>query len=219
MTDQQPPMKNPESSGETTSDLRDAARLARELFETSQREDANPLETLSGEEPIDSSTSILQNPLSDSGAENTPDNLVQEAYKALQLEQQARKLEEEIQTPRQQVFDPAAMHLGLFIMETQNKMVKVVDDELIVGRADSVTDYMPDIDLTPYGAYRLGLSRQHAVIYEENKTLLVKDMNSRNGTFVNGAAVPAGGTLPLHDGDVLRFGNLSLRVNFLSIEE
>ncbi|MCA9912613.1 MAG: FHA domain-containing protein [Anaerolineae bacterium] len=219
MTEQPTPMKNSDDSGKTTNDLRDAAKLAREIFESNHRDESDSLETLSGEEPIGAETSVLPK---DTGDEmgNTTNDLIQEAFKALQLEQQARELEEKLQqTAPRATFDPAAMHLVLYVMETHNKMIKVVDHDLIVGRADSVTDYTPDIDLTPFGAYRLGLSRQHATIYAHDHKLLVKDLSSRNGTFVNGTAVPSGGALPLHEGDVVRFGNLSLRISFLNINE
>ena len=76
------------------------------------------------------------------------------------------------------------MRLKLESSESADPIITAVNEELIVGRADNVTDYVPEIDLTPHGAYRLGLSRRHAVILRENDRLLVKDLNSRNGTFV-----------------------------------
>ncbi len=222
MTEQPTPPKNSDSHNNTTNDLRDAARLARELFEASQQqEEEQSLETLSGEEPVGSETSVLPSPPSESDHEhmgNTTNDLLQAAYKALELEQQVRASDEQIQQTQTR-FDPATMHLVIYVTEMHEELAKIVDHDLVVGRADSVTDYMPDIDLTPFGAYRLGLSRRHAIIRVENQALIVKDLQSRNGTFVNGTRVPSGGTLPLHDGDAVRFGNLSMKISFRSASE
>lgn len=147
--------------------------------------------------------------------ENTTNDLQQEAFKAMKLEADRRREEEE----KAKVADAAK---SIFYAGTKLKLemndtgtiIREVNRELVVGRADNVTDYLPEIDLTPHGAYRLGLSRRHAIILLEGERLVVKDLNSRNGTFVNGVIVASGGTQILRDGDELRFGNLSMRVRF-----
>ena len=53
------------------------------------------------------------------------------------------------------------------------------------------------------------ISKTHAEIYADVTTLRVRDLSSRNGTFVNGVfALDA----PLRDGDVLHFGDVEFRV-------
>jgi hypothetical protein len=225
MTDQPDPKKQPDSSGNTTNDLRDAAREARELFEAAQaaegQKSAQPLESLpddgsnGADDDSGSETSVI--PIAPEDMGNTTNDLAQEAYKALQIEQMAQSLAQEAEAA--QAFDPATMNLELHMVDMPDSIVKTVDGELVVGRADSVTHYMPDIDLTPFGAYRLGLSRRHATILAQENTLLVKDLQSRNGTFVNGKAVPKGGTHPLRNGDSVRFGNLTLQIRFQHNEE
>lgn len=106
------------------------------------------------------------------------------------------------------------MVLQLVSGENEEAIIKAVDNELIVGRSDNITDYVPDIDLTPHGAYRLGLSRRHAIIYLEDNKINIKDLSSRNGTFINGVLVPGGKTRILRDGDELRFANLTMTVSF-----
>jgi hypothetical protein len=151
-----------------------------------------------------------------SSSENTTNDLQQEAFKAMKIEAERRRDEEE----RAKAADAAksqfrkGTRLKLEVLENGEIMMRDVNGDLVVGRADNVTDYIPEIDLTPYGAYRLGLSRRHAIILLEGERLVVKDLNSRNGTFVNGVIVPSGGTQTLRDGDELRFGNLGLRVIF-----
>jgi EAL domain-containing protein (putative c-di-GMP-specific phosphodiesterase class I) len=53
------------------------------------------------------------------------------------------------------------------------------------------------------------VSKAHAEIYTDGLTLRVRDLGSRNGTFLNREQVKDG---PLHDGDVLHIGNYEFRV-------
>ena len=56
-----------------------------------------------------------------------------------------------------------------------------------------------------------GVSALHAELEHTAAGLVVRDLDSRNGTFVNRARVDAGGTV-VHDGDVLHFARLELRL-------
>jgi len=53
------------------------------------------------------------------------------------------------------------------------------------------------------------VSKVHAEIYTDGLTLRVRDLGSRNGTFLNREPVKDG---PLHDGDVLHIGNYEFRI-------
>lgn len=53
-------------------------------------------------------------------------------------------------------------------------------------------------------------SRQHARFVATSTGLCVTDLDSKNGTFVNGARIPAGVDHPLKVGDVIRIGNALL---------
>jgi EAL domain-containing protein (putative c-di-GMP-specific phosphodiesterase class I) len=53
------------------------------------------------------------------------------------------------------------------------------------------------------------VSKTHAEIYSDGLTLRVRDLGSRNGTFLNRENVSDG---PLHDGDVLHVGDYEFRV-------
>ncbi len=83
---------------------------------------------------------------------------------------------------------------------------------IVIGRLDPATGDKPDLDLTDYGALEKGVSRKHARITRVDNTLLVTDLESANGTFINGTAI----RLPtaITDGDEIRLGRLSLRVYF-----
>ncbi|GAB4575007.1 MAG: hypothetical protein Kow0077_24380 [Anaerolineae bacterium] len=88
-------------------------------------------------------------------------------------------------------------------------------EELIFGRRDPATGAMPDIDLTPYAGYRMGVSRRHAAIrVSEDYHLDVWDLGSSNGTFLNGLRLNPHRPYRLRDGDRLRLGQMVIRVLF-----
>lgn len=94
-------------------------------------------------------------------------------------------------------------------------MVVAPSPEMILGRGDKLTDFSPEIDLTEMGAYRLGLSRRHAVITHKQDRLYLRDLNSRNGTSVNGLRLEGQETRILRNGDLIQLGNLQLHVRFI----
>ncbi len=80
-------------------------------------------------------------------------------------------------------------------------------DVSLVGRASAVDNVNPDIDLAPFdlGNY---VSRRHAFIVRRHGSFLIEDLDSANGTALNGAhrLVPHTPT-PLKNGDKIAFGN------------
>ena len=52
-----------------------------------------------------------------------------------------------------------------------------------------------------------GVSSQHAVITVSSSGIVcIKDLNSKNGTFVNGEKIQSNINVQIKDGDVIRFG-------------
>lgn len=89
------------------------------------------------------------------------------------------------------------------------------EKRLVIGRTDKVTNLKPDIDLTPYNADLYGISRQHAALIAKSSQLLVVDLNSGNGTFLNGTRLTPHGAIPLHGDDKLQLGKLQFEVRVL----
>ena len=56
------------------------------------------------------------------------------------------------------------------------------------------------------------VSRRHARLTQSESELLLADMGSTNGTTVNGRLLPQDRTQPLADGDTVRFGDATYRV-------
>lgn len=88
--------------------------------------------------------------------------------------------------------------------------------ELLVGRCTAQSAFVPDIDLQPFGAETMGVSRMHAaLIYDlQDRALRIHDLGSANGTYINGQRLHAKENRVLRDGDELRLGQLTLRVLF-----
>lgn len=88
------------------------------------------------------------------------------------------------------------------------------EGDTLVGRADPVTGLTPDVDLTPLDPQR-STSRRHAKLYQlAGNFYVMEEIGVMNGTFVNENRVATGTPVSLQNGDVLKFGLVSL--TFLS---
>lgn len=87
-----------------------------------------------------------------------------------------------------------------------------LDDAAIIGRSDD--DFTPDIDLAPYDALNEGVSRRHARLTASSDYLLLTDLDSTNGTAINGHRLRAGEPYRLDHGDEVTIGNIALTVEF-----
>lgn len=87
--------------------------------------------------------------------------------------------------------------------------------QFIIGRADPEAGYVPEVDLTAYGAQAKGVSRRHAQMATANNRLTVCDLSSANGTFINGDRATPMVEHRLYHGDILSLGRLDLQVSFI----
>ncbi len=87
--------------------------------------------------------------------------------------------------------------------------------DIVLGRHDPKTGEPVTVDLTPYGAFPLGVSRQHAVItLTEEGRLALQDLKSDNGTFINGKRLRSGDVHYLRSGDAVWLSKMKLRIFF-----
>lgn len=86
--------------------------------------------------------------------------------------------------------------------------------ETIMGRRDPVTGSAPDVDLTSYAGYRMGVSRRHAMLRLRSSTIDLLDLGSSNGTYINGVKLGAHQPHLVRDGDEISLGKMVLRVFF-----
>lgn len=104
--------------------------------------------------------------------------------------------------------------LLLHIRGYDHPLVVTLSEEIILGRYDTTTGEMPDVDLADYGGEESGVSRRHAAIIVEDDALKVLDLGSANATYINGQKLIAHQARILRDGDELRLGHLVIRVHF-----
>ncbi|MCA0454310.1 MAG: FHA domain-containing protein [Chloroflexi bacterium] len=91
-------------------------------------------------------------------------------------------------------------------------LTMVPGQRAMMGRQAPFMLQLPDVDLTELSAAEHGISRVHAVIDCTRTGLHVTDLDSRNGTFVNGEKVHPYNAHILRHGDTIRLGSLTLEV-------
>lgn len=118
------------------------------------------------------------------------------------------------ETANDVVFEPN-MALRLVISGSDIPIVlSPSEQECVLGRRDPVAGDMPDVDLSPYAAFQMGLSRRHAAIRLASNRLYVWDMGSKNGTFLNGKKLQALKPHMVRSGDELRCGKMVIKLYF-----
>jgi hypothetical protein len=87
----------------------------------------------------------------------------------------------------------------------QRSCVVTVRESALVGRCDPEQELFPEIDLTVDDA----VSRRHARIYRSGGQFFIQDLQSTNGTCLNGEWVEPGRDEALKSGDILLLGEVS----------
>jgi len=90
-----------------------------------------------------------------------------------------------------------------------------VHPQMLVGREDSKKRRIPEIDFASFDGSRQGVSRRHARITYNDDALYIEDLDSTNGTRINGFQLEPGSTYRLRDGDELEFGRLRVVLRFV----
>jgi pSer/pThr/pTyr-binding forkhead associated (FHA) protein len=84
--------------------------------------------------------------------------------------------------------------------------VSVKGDEFLIGRPSTNRDIHPDLDLSWIPEAKQ-ISREHALIYQDEGNYFVKDLGSKNGTYLNDAKLDARIPYPLKEGDRITLGD------------
>jgi hypothetical protein len=97
----------------------------------------------------------------------------------------------------------------------QELAISVPDkQEVIIGRVTPNSPMSPDVDLESFNAGYYGVSRMHASLQRRGETLLISDLDSRNGTFLNGERLSPHEMRALKDGDQISFAKLLTLIHF-----
>jgi len=102
------------------------------------------------------------------------------------------------------------------IFQTVTNEPKAIGTEVrhavVIGRTDPRSNLKPDIDLAPHDAQAYGVSRQHALLLPTDSGLSLIDLDSTNGTWINGLYLQPGLRYNLRSGDRIELGTLKLIV-------
>ena len=85
-------------------------------------------------------------------------------------------------------------------------------NEFTLGRSAEGQPIVPDVDLSPYNAYANGVSRLHAVIKLINDQVVIVDLGSSNGTYLNGNRLSPYIETAVAHGDVVYLGKLKIQL-------
>ncbi|MBP3327019.1 MAG: FHA domain-containing protein [Coprococcus sp.] len=105
------------------------------------------------------------------------------------------------------VFNHEQKHLKTYrlipCMQDCSDSIDIYSATVIIGRDKTKANYVIDNQT---------VSRLHAKAYTRNNHLIIEDMNSTNGTYINDCAVKNGQPVIADKGDIVSFGNIRYSV-------
>lgn len=104
--------------------------------------------------------------------------------------------------------------IAIKVLSSGVTMVFDLTDSVTFGRKQGTTE--PDIDLTPFKAYELGVSRQHMYLKLRDDHVVIVDNHTVNGTWLNGESLAPDEPYRVRHGDTIKLGALSLQIFFLN---
>ena len=110
---------------------------------------------------------------------------------------------------------PRPWRVALRILQKENRVIFDMDRQMILGRMDPDEDVYPDIDLGPYQADELGVSRQHLLLKLDGDRIVATDNGSSNGTLINHERMKPREDYPVRDGDEIQLGLMKVKIELL----
>lgn len=102
----------------------------------------------------------------------------------------------------------------LHVSGFEDPLMLQVESQIILGRAGIHEGDAKGVNLEPFGASDYGVSRQHASLMRKDSQLYIRDLNSTNGTALNGQKLAAEREYALRDGDQITLGRLQFTIFF-----
>ncbi len=111
---------------------------------------------------------------------------------------------------------PTQENLSLILIDDatgRHFRVEPADQTALIGRSDRQAKVFANIDPTDEGGQVQGVSRRHARVHYADGSYLLEDLESLNGTYLNGHRLRPYLPEVLHDGDRLALGDWKLTVS------
>jgi predicted component of type VI protein secretion system len=121
-------------------------------------------------------------------------------------------LEVELDTSHPPPKVPLQSWISLHLIESGQILPLPDRTEFTLGRSAEGQPIVPDVDLAPYNAYVNGVSRLHAAIKRVISRIVVVDLGSSNGTYLNGTRLTPYVEMPVVHGDLVYLGKLKIQV-------
>jgi pSer/pThr/pTyr-binding forkhead associated (FHA) protein len=102
--------------------------------------------------------------------------------------------------------------IRLKIGENERLVEATLNKAIHLGRLDPASDVFPEVDLTNDNGLEKGVSRRHARILKREGTVVVEDLGSINGTFINGKRLAPYLPEVLRHNDQLQLGKLLIEI-------
>ena len=140
--------------------------------------------------------------------EETPDEMMQAYFETAEVEQHILKEEEKLpdetcllvgekqEKNSELVQENKTKELYLKHMTNQQERVKIEHSSLVIGSMREGCDYIIS---------QIGVSRMHAKIMKKQDGIYLLDLNSRNGTYLNGELIQSGKDYKIEEGDCIAF--------------
>jgi class 3 adenylate cyclase len=117
-------------------------------------------------------------------------------------------------TPAAGAGSPTALKMMLTTPDGGKQFSCVLTTSLLIGRTDTASGSYPDVDLGSLQGFESGVSRRHARLLRSDQQVLIEDLNSLNGTFVQNVRLHAHHPHVLQPGDELQFGKVVLKLSW-----
>ncbi|MEP7288242.1 MAG: FHA domain-containing protein [Chloroflexota bacterium] len=103
--------------------------------------------------------------------------------------------------------------IAIYVADVEEPLIIPLVRELMLGRYGGVEAEDPaNIDLAPFKAFEKGVSRKHAVLRRLGPDVVILDLESTNGTWLNGVSLKAHQPVTLRSGDRVLMARLMLQI-------
>jgi hypothetical protein len=107
--------------------------------------------------------------------------------------------------------------IAIYVSDESEPLIVTACETLTFGRAIENSAQSSLIDLSPYDAYKYGLSRNHAALVKKQGQLYVHDCGSVNGSWLDGQRMKPYELYVVQPGTQLTLGQLPLQIFFSSL--
>jgi len=104
--------------------------------------------------------------------------------------------------------------IKLHVLGMPEPILLQLSGRMVLGRIHEENKAKVHVDLSPYGAVEQGVSRIHASLELAGKIVMLTDLGSTNGTFLNDQRVLPKQRRVVRDNDELRLGRLIIHIYF-----